>query len=63
MLDAELDDDIDQEIQQVLDVRAREFLACATLLDEEHELLKASSALAAWMLVIDPGWPLLTLRR
>jgi len=39
-LDAELNDDIDQEVQELLDVGARQFLATAALLDEEHELLE-----------------------
>src|ERR1700733_8538350 len=39
-LDAELDDDIDKEVQQLLDIGARQFLPCATLLHEKHQLLE-----------------------
>src|SRR5277367_1777305 len=39
-LDAELNDDIDQEVQELLDVGARQFLPRATLFDEKHQLFK-----------------------
>src|ERR1700720_1103539 len=39
ILDAELNDDIDQQIQEALDVGSREFLARAALFDEKDKLL------------------------
>src|ERR1700686_3636290 len=39
-LDAELDHDIDEEVEELLDVRARELLPAAALLDQQHELLE-----------------------
>src|SRR5262245_60384611 len=39
-LDAKLDDDIDEQVQEALDVRARKLRAAATLLHEQHELLE-----------------------
>src|SRR6185437_9244344 len=45
-LDAELDHDVDKEIQQALDVRARELPPARALLDEEHQLLKGELAAA-----------------
>src|ERR1700730_1196325 len=39
-LDAELNDDIDQEVQEFLDIGARQFLPCATLFHEKHQLLE-----------------------
>src|ERR1700730_293989 len=39
-LDAELDHDIDEEVEQLLDVRARQLLPAAALLDQQHELLE-----------------------
>ena len=39
-LDAELNDDIDQEVEEFLDIGPRQFLARATLFDEEHQLLE-----------------------
>src|ERR1044072_5427635 len=40
VLDAELHDDVDQEIEQILDLLASQLLAGAALFDEQHELLK-----------------------
>src|SRR5438132_1593384 len=39
-LDAELDHHINQQVEELLDVRARQLLPAAALLDEEHELLE-----------------------
>src|SRR5205823_14284274 len=39
-LDAELDHHIDEQVEQLLDVRARERLPAAALLDQQHELLE-----------------------
>src|SRR6202795_2737401 len=39
-LDAELDDDVDEKVQQALDVAARQFAAARILLDQQHELLE-----------------------
>src|SRR5438477_622854 len=39
-LDAELDHHINKQVEQLLDVRARQLLPAAALLDEEHELLE-----------------------
>src|ERR1700676_2410002 len=39
-LDAELNDDIDQEVQELLDVGARQFLARTALLHEKYQLLE-----------------------
>src|ERR1700744_3118212 len=39
-LDAELNDDVDQEIQQLLDIGARQFLTGTTLLYQKHQLLE-----------------------
>ena len=62
-LDAELDDDVDQQVQQALDVAAGQFRPPGFCLTSSTSCSKASSALAACTLVIDPGWPELTLRR
>ena len=62
-LDAELDHDIDQQIEQVLDVRAGSSWPPRLCLTRSTSCSKASSALAAWTLVIEPGWPELTFRR
>src|SRR6266403_1202631 len=40
VLNAELDHDVHQEIQEALDVLAREFLAGTALLDQQYQLLK-----------------------
>src|SRR5580693_8290698 len=40
-LDAELNDDIDQEVQELLDVGARQFLPRSALFHEKHQLLKS----------------------
>jgi hypothetical protein len=62
-LDTELDHDIHQQIEQLLDVGARQLLAPRLCLTSSTSCSKASSALAACTLVIEPGWPELTLRR
>src|SRR6266404_2705998 len=43
-LHAELDHHVDQQIEQALDVRARERAAARALLDEQHELLEGELA-------------------
>src|SRR5215813_9424033 len=45
-LDAELDDDVDEEVEKALDVRAGEFAPGGALLDEKHELLERELAAA-----------------
>src|SRR5487761_255107 len=39
-LDPELDDDIDEKMEEIFDVGARELAPRGTLLDEEHQLLE-----------------------
>ena len=46
-LETALDDDVDQQVQQALDVRARESAAAGALLDEQHQLLEGEFG-AAW---------------
>ncbi len=63
MLDAELDDDIDQQVQEALDIAARQFSAAGFCFTSSISCSNASSALVACTLVMEPGWPELTLRR
>jgi hypothetical protein len=42
---------------------AVEIVAALGFLDERVSCSSAPSALLAWTVVIEPGWPLLTLRR
>ena len=39
-LDPELDHDIHQQIEELLDVSARQLLAATALLDQQHQLLE-----------------------
>jgi hypothetical protein len=58
-----LHDNIDQRAQQGADVMAVEIVAALGFLDEEGELFERALGVLAWTVVIEPGWPLLTLRR
>ena len=40
VLNAELNHDVDQQIQEILDIAARELAAALVLLDEQYELLE-----------------------
>ena len=61
---AHLDDDVDREEEKVADVRAGELASFHRLLHEKRELLEGESRReSAWTVVIEPGWPELTLRK
>src|ERR1700683_3336626 len=59
-LDTELSDDVDQQVQEFLDIGAREFLTRSTLFNEEHQLLEREFSArrmdardGAWVAAID----------
>ena len=62
-LDAELDHDVDQEIKRLLMSSRASSRPPGFCFTSSTNCSKARSALAACMLVIEPGWPELTLRK
>jgi hypothetical protein len=59
-LDTELNDDINQQVQELLDIGAREFLSRSTLFNEKHQLLEREFSArrvdardGAWVAAID----------
>ena len=62
-LETELHHHIDQAMQQTQDIGAREVAPGGALLDQQDQLLEGELGAGSVQLVMEPGWPELTLRR